>query len=688
MSFSGSRNAKLATSLVVGAAFFSSTGCDKAADALKDAAQDAAGISKLEAPEQATLLAEAGWDATKNKQLENFTVYGGFTLTEKFPGDLAKTVKLPVPIDIPDKAQGAAGNQRSIALLRAEKCELEPGKPVTRFRIVTVARYDGAEKSLEITGETINAAMDPAQVISLANKNQAGTYILVEGKGDKGLAYVTGTAYLAKYGDPNKVPVAGACVFTTESPFVTVSGASGKYFLAMLEGSKGMVVGSKNNIVATYSVPGTPTSATEQVKYAGVLDKYQDKYNEKIGDVGNAEVTAKSGELFTKVNTKVTDWLNGWKLIEIPITFRQPPQVAAVPPPTPQADLPVKPAPDPAPGPAPTPTPGPAPAPAPTPPADNVAPDADVVREVTPDPAFNENLGCDDPTKLIVDGSKFDTYTADVAGWRAVGDVRISANQHEKIFGAPEDVAEGSNGRYLDQFTGYCVLSTGDSQFQEGGAANPIFQPIEDMQSEMWQKLKIPAAASGIKAIQLRVAFFSQEFPKFVGTQYNDSFYVKFDEHLDVIGDGNLNEIAGINDPAFAAEVNGCSAQVGGNVKCGDWQSVKTLGLHGEMWSVDKDSQATSKSMTYECQNPDTKNSKLADGKVKCYHGWVPPRTFCKNLAPEDFGTEKTLRIGITDVGDQYFTSAIAIDSVVFTKADCAGDAGFAADPDSRASEL
>ncbi len=664
--------------LAVAATLLVGTGCDKAKEALKEAL----GVDQLTNEQQEALLVETKWhDAAglnTSKKLDSFEILGGFTLTDKFKGDLGKSATLPTPfLSVPDQAKGASQNQGSIVLLQAKEFQLDEKTKVKKFRIIAVAKFNAADKQLEISGDTINQALAPDQRVTVSNPgSQAGSYLLVRGKGDKGLMYLNGTAMLAKADGSAKLPVKGAFIFTSESPFVTVSGPEGKYFLAMLEGSKGQVTAYKKTIPA--DAAGTPVSTIETIAYAGVLAGYQDKFNSKVGDVGNAEASTKAADLFTKVDTKVSDFVNGWKIISKDLVFHQPPQaappaaaVAAASPP--KEDLPAKPAPvDPGTGTG-TGT-GDDPVVAPV---DNTSPD--VAREETPDPAYNENLGCDDPSKLVFDGSKFDSYTAATAGWRAVGDVMITAEQHANIFGSPEEL-HGKEPRYLDEFTGYCVLTTGDARFQLTNLAT--FQPVDDMSSTMWQTLKIPSAAAGYKSIQMRVAFFSQEFPKFVGTEYNDSFYIKFDEHLDNIGDGDLNKLAGGTEDATVAD---CKNQTGGAITCGEWQSVQKFNakLDGELWNIDKSTTASKKlSKAYSCDV----GAKGAEGK-KCYPGIVPPRTFCANLAEEDMGAERTLRVAITDVGDQYFDSAIAIDSIVFSK-DACGETGFSGDPKSRANEL
>ena len=54
--------------------------------------------------------------------------------------------------------------------------------------------------------------------------------------------------------------------------------------------------------------------------------------------------------------------------------------------------------------------------------------------------------------------------------------------------------------------------------------------------------MSIPSDA---QSIQLRVAFFSQEFPAYVNSKFNDSFKIKFKESPGFIASGNVNDLAG-----------------------------------------------------------------------------------------------------------------------------------------------
>jgi hypothetical protein len=268
----------------------------------------------------------------------------------------------------------------------------------------------------------------------------------------------------------------------------------------------------------------------------------------------------------------------------------------------------------------------------------------------------------------------------------------------EEMFGNP-DADEATLGRnYLDGSSGYCLLSTGNSLYNLLDK-DVNYQPGPngaEQVSEMWQKVNVPDDTA---SVQICVAFLSQEFPKFVGTQYNDSFAIKFDESLDYLAQGNLNDLAGINgsDEALKAKAAACKDQTVLPIDCGEWVSINKKkdaagalidsALHGELGSIFASTTATSKSKQYGCAGPES-----SDPKVKCYHGWVPPRVICKNISDDDKGKLRTLRVSVADVGDQYFDSALAVDSIVFSTKTCEDAEGRitppAVDPDSRVNEL
>jgi hypothetical protein len=650
MRFSGIR--KL-VGVAAALALTATIGCDKAKDALKDAL----GADQLTQEEVDAMLVEAGWDAEKNPQLANFTIHGGIRLTDNFKGDLSDDVSIPVPFDMPEQGAATAENQRSIALLRKESFTVGDTDYV-RFRIITVGKYDAEAKELSISGKEMNQYLDESQVVSVANANQAGDYLLVEGKGDKGLAYLQGTVNVKPYGK-DATAAADAVVFTSSSPFVTKTGSTGKYFLAMLDGSKGDVVAYMRSWDTAFK--GTPNSTSVPIPYAGALDKYKEAFDSKVDSAGSAAGSEKADDLFNQANTKISDYLGLWTLVEANLTFTQPVQEE----PTPVSEAPADVQPEP-----PQPPTEPEPVPATDPLADEEP--AAVRVPIGDEDAPQSDLGCagfDDEFNgidMVRNGANFDDY-AGTKGWRAMGDAHYAYDYAEAIFGAPESEL------YLDEVPGYCVVTTGNAYAK--ALDDEAYTPGPDgagQVSELWQKVAIPSTA---KSMQLRVAFFSQEFPEFVGTQYNDSFFVKFDESLDFIVSGNLNDLAG-----DGASDCGKAEKVPGG--CGDWKHVPSSdAMDGELFGISYSSEAPAQGSKYGCM------AKGNDANGKCYHGMIEPRMVCHDLTADEAGKTLTLRINVSDAGDKFFDSALAVDSIVFTNKACNEPEGRMTDePDSRAS--
>jgi hypothetical protein len=630
------------------------SGCDKA----KKAAEDALGIKKLEAEDQEELLKATKWNETVDQT--KWKIHGGVEIADNFKGDLGKEVSFVLPFDLPaqdPKVTAAAGEKKRMLLLLKEEKFTIPGfdQPITRFRIASIAQHDSESNEVKIDGGQVNQYLDESQ--RLGPGNQSGKYLLAEGVGSGGLAFIQGIARVKKNDGSEAAPLGDVMVFTSSSPFVTLSGKSGvttgQYMLAMLDGSKGQVTGYKSDVPSTYK--GAPASVSAEIAYAGALDQYKGDVDAKLADVSqDAELKAKADASFTKLNNAVTPYLGGWTLINIDLLFVQPPAAAPAPvaqsnpPPTPTPSKPAEPAPPPATEPTPV-----------------------VVRQ---DPKDEDppqvDLGC---TGQYLDGetpmpSLFfggDDIADDTKkGWRASGDVRITAQEHEAIFGSIEAVrdAAGADNRYLDNLEGYCLLTTGDAQYQASDKKATQMQPGPDgagKTSEMWQKVKVPSKESEVKSIQMRVAFFSQEFPKYVGSKFNDSFYIKFDELPEFLAEGNLNDLAGSAD-----EIAACKSKTfdGTQQKCGQWMSIsgdaklKT----GALWDIEKSSQAT-KSSAFKCGSDN-----------KCYHGYIQPRIICRDLTDDHFGKEFTLRMSVSDAGDSIFDSALAVDSIVFSTESCA----------------
>lgn len=629
-----------------------SSACDKA----KSALEDATGFKQMESDEVDDLKAKSDWN------VDNIDVLMGFTLSDKFSADLSKDFEQDIGV-IPDKfKQGAdaSGKSKAMALLR--KVEIEtPVKTYTRFEIVSVAKVSDDNK-LFIGGDAISKYVDAKDRPSKDN-GQAGDYFLVAGK-EKVLSFLSGTVTLKKAGEKSGVPVGGAFVFTDSSPFATKSGTEeGKYILAMVEGAKGNVIAYKKDIGS--DAKGTPESTSSVIPYTGVIP--DDKKAEAASKASefSTEGGSKIANWATTANEKVTSLLDMWALQPADLVFLQPLQAAAKVP-----DL----APASKPG-----TPTTAKPADPTPPADSPVMRTPPGEEAT---APQIDLGCsgvnkDNVSTLVIDGSKYDDAT--IKGWRFQGDARITTEQHAEIFGAPESVDDK---RYIDKMTGYCLLSTGNSQYNLSSDKSPLLLPGPDgtgKTSDMWQKVKVPKTAA---SIQLRVAFFSQEYPKFVGTQFNDSFLIKFDESISVIASGNLNDLAGGNNGADLSKCRSTSGITKGQeVACGEWEPVaNTDGLTGELWDIASSTQAVGGGNQFGCMKSDVAG--------KCYHGWIKPRVICKTLSSDEKDKELTLRMSVSDAGDAVYDSALAVDSIVFSTQGCDAADLFSGDRASQVSEV
>ena len=677
------------------AALATGYGCGKA----KSAIESAAGFAALEDADITGIKTNVQWSDT-DPLYANLQILKGFSLQDNFPGDLNQKASIPIPVTIPSQGADKSQDVASLALVKVVKLQIDDKTSYQRLQIVSVARYDATEKALKIDGDIVNQYLDPDQVVSKAKGNQAGTYLLIQGKGNKGLQFLNGTIKLRRDGqtDANAEAVKGAWVFTNGSPFVTQTGSKGMYFLAVLKGSKGNVIAYKGNIPTVGSenpataAPGTPLSAQKDVSYAGVLDQYKGAFNSKVGEFskGDSSVTAKASTFFDTVNNKVTDFVNGWKIVTADLMFIQPVQAkpsAPTPAPTSAATNPnfvAAPA-----------------APAATPVA--AATGTPIMRRDPNDTSadattYNVDLGCsgfkeDGKTKIDIvrDGAYFEDYSK-YPGWRGKGDVQYAYDFAAALFPAPT----GDSGRYLDgATTGYCVITAGDAQYQISGgdtSGNKAFQPQDGMVSELWQKVKVPTSA---KSIQFRAAFFTTEFPKFIGSQYNDSFVIKFDESPAVLASGNLNDLAGLNSPtatdADKTAIQNCANYTYAANKgatCGDWMFVADYldaggkNINGELWGIGSSSTAPKNGSTMGC---------LASGSsgTKCYAGMIKPRIICKDLADADKGALRTLRITVADAGDPYFDSALALDSVVFSSNACSDTTSrMTAEPLSRAAQL
>jgi hypothetical protein len=272
---------------ILGAALiFTAGACDKA----KEAAEDALGAKQLETEDIDALKKSTNWDASVDPEV--WTIHGGFELTENFSGDLSGETEVPFPVSLGEADAAAAGKKRMLLIMKVEN--IKPAdETFTRFRIVQVAEHDAESNVLKISGATVNQYLDDSQVTSKANENQDGQYVVAEAKGGGGLAYMTGLTQIKKYGE-DATPTGSALVFTTMSPFATLSGATSKqYFLAVKNGAVGQIITFKKDVATADAAPGTPPSASEDIVYAGTLDEFKGDYDEKVGGLpGDASAAA------------------------------------------------------------------------------------------------------------------------------------------------------------------------------------------------------------------------------------------------------------------------------------------------------------------------------------------------------------------------------------------------------------
>lgn len=644
---------------VVGALSFAACGGDDGDDLLeqvkdeaKSAVESELGVAKLESADIDAMKTAMGWVDTDPKY-QNLKIRFGLRLTDKFDVDMSSTAEIPIPAGIDASAFDAAnasGNNKFLLVAKTAKITL--GDSVyTRLEVINVAQVK--EGKLVINGEDFNKSLDPGQIVSKANSNQAGDYLFIQGSGDGGIVGLMGTVNLQKADGSALVPVKDTYVFTTTSPFVGRSGSTGKYFVAMLQGADGQVIGFNSGIGAIAT--GTPQSTTTVVAKAGLLDNYKDDVTGKAAGIPGVE-TADASAAFDKLNKVVTDYVDGWQVVETPLTFVQPPQAppAAAEQPTP-----------------------PAVAEAPTEPATSDESNRDIAEDKRGEGTIvrgaaggpQVDLACtgkdkDGKSTLIVDGS--DTTTK---GWRFFGDAGITNQGYDKIF--PTDS--------VDTAKGYCVVTTGDGQYQDSDKKASIYAPQGGKTSEMWQQVAVPA---DMKTVQLRIAVLTQEYPQYVGSGFNDSFYVKFDEAIDPIAAGTLNDLGGVDNSDKSCFTNYGTADkikaATDKAACGEWISTYhglDLGTSGDAnyWMITKSSQApshTAHGSKYACAN--------TDGE-KCYAGMLPPKIVCKPIPESLKGKTATLRIGVSDAGDSYFDTAVAVDSIVFSKEECAKP--FVADP-------
>ncbi len=226
------------------------------------------------------------------------------------------------------------------------------------------------------------------------------------------------------------------------------------------------------------------------------------------------------------------------------------------------------------------------------------------------------NLSCESETHFVRDGRSF--ADADAKGWRVEGFVSVLGDETDDNF---TDLFATGRERGGEAVTPrgkrYCFLTTGTGS-------------VDKKSSLMWQKIKLPEVTGDQKLIlEIAYNYVSQEAPTFIGSAYNDIFYVKFDEEPDFMVKENVND----NAPHWK-------------------EFCKTIGnVNDSLEAIP----ANHKDSTPTCP----------DSATKAFLMQIGPQY--KEIDVTNFaGKEKTLQIGIADAGDFIYDSAVLIDHIQF----------------------
>jgi hypothetical protein len=557
----------------------------------------------------------------------DWQVVGGFDLDSLFDGDLGKGAKIPVKVTV-QRSPRTDGKKR--VLILAVLKEFTAGEVIlTRFSAVAIGNFDSKNQSITASSIEINRRQDPKKSINRKNNSQIGKYLLFETV-DGGVAFFAGKTKKRFTGE-KPTDSGDFLISSSNSPFVTKSGAAThKYFMPVSLGSNGFLTAFENR--KEKDAIDLPSFGSSEYSAAGNSADFKDVFEEKIKRVPiSIALTNTALNLFSENAGTDTKELGGWKLISKDIALIQPLSPGGIPVPEEVAHGPQWSEPE---------------------------PESDVTSRKTDDRDPQVDFSCNGLD--VRSESTLLPYSAKNLGnrgWIYTGNVIATAQQHEIIFGNPEELANVSEGEYLEITQGYCLLSTGDAQYRKGEASSAHLIPIDNRRSDISQKVKIPEDAV---SIQLRVAFFSQEFPEYIGSPISDSFFVKFDEEIEFIGTGSFADAGSLN-AIERGQVKDCANifDHDSNPYCGSWQSISEVGdLPADLWNVNHSTQAVPALKEFNCSGE------------ACYHGWVPPRVICKNIEPLQ-GKTRTLRISVSDVGDDYYDSALAVDSIVFSTKNC-----------------
>ncbi len=587
------------------------------------------GIRQLSLAEIGTMKEAAGWSKFVNNQWE---VVGGIELYNGYAGDLAANTSFHVRTTV-QRSPNPDGKERMLVIANLKEFTIGE-RAFTRLSIVSAGAYDQKSQTMDAVGDEVNSYQDPSAVVGRKNRNQKGRYLLLEPSGGVGIAFVNGRTLTKVSNGEEPTELGGILLTSSVSPFVALSSKTKHtYFMPVPYGSHSYLSGY--HVAGIEKPVGMPLLTSAAIASAGRSEEFTEEFQEKLDQLSISTSQSEAAmTTFSLTSGSVKTIFGGWPIMTQDVVFVQPPAPGEIPVPDENAHGPQR----------------------------AVAePESEFTLRQTDNLDPQEDLSCNGEAR---DGAAtmlpFSEENMVLPGWKYVGNVIATAEQHEVIFGSPEDLAAISVGRYLEKTQGYCLLSTGNSQFKRGESTSTHLVPVNNRRSEMAQLVKVPLRA---KSIQVRAAFFTQEFPEFIESPLSDSFYVKFDESMEFIASGALNSI-GAGTGKIDPRLNGCATTFDpeNSPSCGVWESLASVGdLPDDLWNINYSSHAVQERENVGC----------TEGK-SCYHGWVKPRVICKDLQEEEIGEQLTLRISITDVGDDYFDSALAVDSVVFSQENCA----------------
>jgi hypothetical protein len=173
----------------------------------------------------------------------------------------------------------------------------------------------------------------------------------------------------------------------------------------------------------------------------------------------------------------------------------------------------------------------------------------------------------------------------------------------------------GSN--YLVMSTGFAQISLEPNAGIQSGVLSGLRSPGGNDMVQMTLDLKIPAGAS---ALSFDFKFFSEEYPDYVGSAYNDGFIVE-------IGSSTFS-------------INGASVVAPGNIAFDNDENLITINSTGQ-FSFDAD-----------------------NASLTTYNGATPTLTTTLPISPDQSSVR--LVFSIFDVGDNLYDSAVFLDNFRF----------------------